>query len=288
MFDEPGLRYSHQAMRTTFTFFFPTPDPNNYLGIAEDCITELVDIELSISPYQEGSDIHRLNAAAGTGEWIRVGWPTYRLLHLCMALMDQSHGAFNPFDGHRTMRVSGKVLDEQTTRMLEEQTREAIGTSVPLELDETHPQCQLSAGYLIDLGAIGKGWALDKCAAIAKDAGVERAFFNAGGSSMIAIGTEWPINIAGIDESITISNQALSVSKLINADAGGVHIVGREFPNKETDIVSRVVGESCAVTDALSTAAIAYHTDLEVHLYDYEVVTKVIRSTNKFHSEDNT
>lgn len=288
MFDEPGLRYSHQAMRTTFSFFFPTPDPNNYLGIAEDCIAELVDIELSISPYQEGSDIHRLNAAAGTGEWIRVGWPTYRLLQLCVEMMDHTQGAFNPLDGHRTMRVSGKILDEQTTRMLEAQTREANGTTVPIEFNETHPQCRLSAGNLIDLGAIGKGWALDKCAAIAKDAGVERAFFNAGGSSMIAIGTDWPINIAGMDESLTLSNQALSVSKLINADAGGVHIVGRIFSNRESDIVSRVVGESCAVTDALSTAAIADNTDLEVHLYDYEVVTKVIRATNNNHSEDNT
>lgn len=286
MFDEPGLRYSHQAMRTTFSFFFPTPDPNNYLGIADDCISELVDIELSISPYQEGSDIHRLNAAAGTGEWIRVGWPTYRLLHLCVELMEHTHGAFNPFDGHRTMRVSGKILDEQTTRLLEEQTREANGTTVPLEFDKTHPHCRLSAGYLIDLGAIGKGWALDKCAAIAMDAGVERAFFNAGGSSMIAIGTDWPINIAGIDTSLTLSNQALSVSKLINADAGGVHIVGSAFCTKESNIVSRVIGASSSVTDALSTAAIALYPELSIFLPDYDVVTQIIPSSNNIQSED--
>ena len=271
MFDEPGLRYSHQAMRTTFSFFFPTPEPDHYLGIAEDCVAELVDIELSISPYQEGSDIQRLNAAAGTGTWIRVGWPTYRLLQLCLAMMIQTSGSFNPFDGHRTMRVSGKLLDEQTERMLEEQTHEASGTTVPLEFDETYPQCRLSAGYLIDLGAIGKGWALDKLAAIAIDAGVARAFFNAGGSSMIAIGTDWPINIAGIDASVNLSNQALSVSRLANADAGGIHIVGSTLPTQESDIVSRVIGDSCAVTDALSTAAIASYADFTEFLVDYDV-----------------
>lgn len=288
MFDEPGLRYSHQAMRTTFSFFFPTSEPDNYLGIAEECVAELVDIELSISPYQAGSDIQRLNAAAGTGDWIRVGWPTYRLLQLCVELMDNTQGAFNPLDGHRTMRVSGKILDDQTTRMLEEQTRQGSGTTLPLEFDETHPQCRLSEGHLIDIGAIGKGWALDKCAAIAKDAGVEHAFFNAGGSSMIAIGKDWPINIAGIDASVNLSNQALSVSRLVNADAGGIHIVGNTLPTGDSDIVSRVIGESCAVTDALSTAAIASYPEFMEFLHDYDVLIQTCPSTNIKHAEDHT
>lgn len=286
MFDEPGLRYSHQAMRTTFSFFFPTSDPNDYLGIAEDCVAELADIELSISPYQEGSDIHRLNAAAGTGEWIRVGWPTYTLLQLCIGLMDQTNRAFNPFDGHRTMRMNGKILDEHTKVMLEEYNGRANRSTIPLQFDNTHPHCRLTEGNLLDLGAIGKGWALDKCAAIAMDAGVERAFFNAGGSSMIAIGTDWPIKIAGIDASVNLSNQALSVSRLVNADAGGIHIVGGTLPTEESDIVSRVIGDSCAITDALSTAAIASYPASTEFRSDYDVWTQIITSTKHSQSED--
>lgn len=288
MFDEPGLRYSHQAMRTTFSFFFPSSDPNNFLGIADDCVAELADIELSISPYQEGSDIQRLNAAAGTGEWIRVGWPTYRLLQLCIGLMDQTNRAFNPFDGHRTMRVNGKILDEHTKDILQKYTGEANQSANPLEFDSTQPECRLSDGNLIDLGAIGKGWALDKCAAIAMEAGVERAFFNAGGSSMIAIGTNWPINIAGIDTSVNLSNQALSVSRLVNADAGGIHIVGGTLPTEEYDIVSRVIGDSCAVTDALSTAAIASYPASTEFTNKYEVWTQIITSTKICQSEEHS
>jgi len=283
MFDEPGLRYSHQAMRTTFSFFFPTPDSNQYVGIAEECVEELVDIELSINPYQEGSDVHRLNVAAGTGDWIRIGWPTYSLLRLCNEWVDKTNGAFNPFNGHRTMRVSGKILDQQTERILLEQQHLSNVTPLRIEFDEHHPQCRLSSGTLIDLGAIGKGWALDKCAAIAIDAGVENAFFNAGGSSMIALGADWPINIEGIGESIRLSNNALSVSRQVNVDAGGIHIVSRTLTSEGCDIVSRVIGSSCAVTDALSTAAIAGYSEFEMPQHGYDVLTQILSSGDVIH-----
>jgi len=283
MFDEPGLRYSHQAMRTTFSFFFPTPDSNQFLGIAEECVRELVDIELSINPYQEGSDVHRLNAAAGTGDWIRIGWPTYSLLSLCNELVDKTNGTFIPFDGHRTMRVSGKILDQRTERILLEQQHLSNDAPLRIEFDKHHPQCRLSAGTLIDLGAIGKGWALDKCAAIAIEAGVDNAFFNAGGSSMIAIGADWPINIEGIGESIRLSNNALSVSRRVNIDAGGIHIVSRTLTSAGRDIVSRVIGSSCAVTDALSTAAIAGYSEFETPQPGYDILTQILSSGDVSH-----
>ena len=97
MFDEPGLRYAHQAMRTNFEFFFPGPDTSRYQGIAEDCANEVAEIELAISPYQEGSDVQRLNIAAGSGEWVRIGWPTLTLLRMCHSLYVETRGTFAPF-----------------------------------------------------------------------------------------------------------------------------------------------------------------------------------------------
>lgn len=271
MFDEPGYRYSHQAMRTTFSFFFPTQTPGKYYGIAEDCANEITDIELAISPYQEGSDIHRLNLAAGTGEWIRVGWPTYSLLELCQSLATITNLAFNPFDGQRTMRVSGKQLDIQTQQLLDAMQTDTCASSVTVELHATEPLCRLGIGRVIDVGAIGKGWALDKCASIIMESGVDRAILSAGSSSMLAIGENWPIEIAGSAERIALSSQSLSVSRLINSDAGGIHIVGRTVPNEYHDKISRVIGDSCAITDALSTAAIVNLADALLFHPSYSV-----------------
>lgn len=279
MFDEPGLRYSHQAMRTTFTLFFPTDEPNTRLGIAEDCVSEIVDIELAISPYQEGSDVHRLNTSAGSGEWIRIGWPTYSLLQLCVQLMKQTNESFNPFNGRHTMRVSGKILDSQTEGLLQELSDHVSLANAVIEFSDTHPECRLNRGTLIDLGAIGKGWALDKCKALIIDAGVERAFISAGGSSMIAIGTNWPVQIAGIDKAIGLCDQALSVSRRINSDAGGIHIVGENSLDPRDDIVSLVIGDSCAVTDALSTGAAARGEVVNNSVHGYDVSTTIVSLT---------
>jgi thiamine biosynthesis lipoprotein ApbE len=257
MFDEPGLRYAHQSMRTTFDLFFPGPDTSKYQGIAEDCANEVTEIELAISPYQEGSDIQRLNVAAGSGEWIRIGWPTIKLLQLCHSLHAATLGSFAPFDGLRSMRLSGKVLDLVTEHLIQQTSVPVSNHEDPIEFHPDAPMARLSAARLIDLGAIGKGWALDKCAALALDVGIERAFFHAGGSSIIAIGDHWPVRISGLEEDIHLSNTSLSVSRRINPDAGGIHIVANSLSDDTYDVVARAVGVSCAITDALSTAAIS-------------------------------
>ena len=257
MFDAPGLRYPHQAMRTTFEFFFPGPDASKYQGIAEDCATEVADIELTISPYQEGSDIQRLNMAAGNGEWVRIGWSTVTLLRLCHSLNTATAGSFAPFDGMQTMRVSGKVLDPVTKHLISQVASPNLNEEDVIEFHPDAPMARLAASKLIDLGAIGKGWALDKCAELVFDVGIDRAFFHAGGSSMIAIGEGWPVKVPGLQEDIHLSNNSLSVSRRINQDAGGIHIITRTIPGYSSDVIARVLGPTCAVTDALSTAAIS-------------------------------
>jgi len=271
MFDDPGLRYSHQAMRTTFEFFFPGSDSRQFQGVAEDCAAEVTDIELAISPYQEGSDVQRLNSAAGTDEWIRIGWPTHRLLQLCQNMKLVTHGAFNPFDGQRTMRVAGKILDPHTATILDDMCGVEVSQQNPIDLHPEAPLARLSEGILIDMGAIGKGWALDRCAALAQDAGVERAFFHAGGSSMVAIGSSWPVTLPGLNEDVTLTNTALSVSRRINKDAGGIHIVSLGVVSDDEDIIARVIGTSCAITDAISTAAVSTPTPESLLLHGYDL-----------------
>jgi thiamine biosynthesis lipoprotein len=271
MFDEPGLRYSHQAMRTTFEFFFPSPHPNALLGLAEDCASEISEIELSISPYQEGSDIHRLNCNAGTDEWIRVGWPTIKLLKLCQTIMIETDGAFNPFDGHRSMQMAGKLLDSQTQSLIKiENTNDSYDCN-PISFSPVEPLAKLSQGHLIDLGAIGKGWALDRCADLIRENGIARAFIHAGGSSMIAFGPKWPVRIADTDTWLELCDTSISVSRLNNTDAGGVHIVTKcQYPLGR-DIVASVKGPSCAITDALSTAIVAGLAVDQMYKPDYVV-----------------
>ena len=282
MFDEPGLRYAHQAMRTNFEFFFPGPDASKYQGIAEDCANEVTEIELTISPYQEGSDIQRLNMAAGNGEWIRIGWPTVVLLRLCHSLNATTAGAFAPFDGMQTMRVSGKVLDPVTEHLISQVASPIVNEEDAIEFHPDAPMARLAYSRLIDLGAIGKGWALDKCAALVFDVGIDRAFFHAGGSSMIAIGEDWPVNIPGLQEDIQLTNNSLSVSRRFNQDAGGLHIITKTTLSNSSDVIARVIGPNCAVTDAISTAAISGTMCRWTHTPGYATRTMVLDTSYPF------
>ena len=65
-------------------------------------------------------------------------------------------------------------------------------------------------GMGLDFGGIGKGWALDKAAAVLKEAGVTRARFNFGGQ-ILALGS-WPVVLPGRAEPLEIENASVSSS----------------------------------------------------------------------------
>jgi thiamine biosynthesis lipoprotein ApbE len=67
----------------------------------------------------------------------------------------------------------------------------------------------------------------------------------------------------------------MSVSRRINSDAGGIHIISHDNCTDNFDVVARVIGDSCAETDALSTAAIVTPQHMKKLYQDYDI--KVIQ-----------
>ena len=83
----------------------------------------------------------------------------------------------------------------------------------------------IEAGREIDLGGIGKGFALDQLRTLLEDWGAHDALLSAGASSILAIGPNpWPIDLSGTTETlrIEIRDQALSASGIT---IQGDHIV---------------------------------------------------------------
>lgn len=128
-----------------------------------------------------------------------------------------------------------------------------------------------SVGVGLDLGAIGKGYALERAAEILRDNGVNSALLHGGTSCITTIGTPphssaWRVAIRdakvrdGILDTVDMKNESLSVS--------GVH--GKSFKDGNVEIghiidprtglpiegprTAVVVGPSATCCDALSTA----------------------------------
>ncbi|MBI2790187.1 MAG: FAD:protein FMN transferase, partial [Elusimicrobia bacterium] len=136
-----------------------------------------------LSLYKKESDASVLNRAAGTGP-APVSADLYAAVEASLRLARETGGAFDP-----TIARDGWTM---------------------VRLDPKARTIELPAGMRLDFGGIGKGWALDKAAAVLKEAGVARARFNFGGQ-ILALG-EWTAEVPGRAEPLLLKDASVSVS----------------------------------------------------------------------------
>jgi FAD:protein FMN transferase len=157
----PGLRrFSHEAMNTVFEVHVAGADAR-YAAEAAQAAFALVDrLEGELSRFRHNSDITRINHLTA-GERTRVGEAAFECLVIARHIHDLTGGAFDI----------------------------AIGTGLPaLELDPESYEVHATAdGVRVDLGGIGKGYAVDLVAELLEEWGLERAFVHGGFSSAVAL-----------------------------------------------------------------------------------------------------
>jgi thiamine biosynthesis lipoprotein len=167
-------RFSHEAMATVFEVYAVHPD-ERYAAQAAQAVFELVDrLERELSRFRSNSDIARVNHLAA-GEDTRVGWSALECLLIARHLFDLTGGAFDI----------------------------SIGTGLPsLELDPADFLVRATTdGVQVDLGGIGKGYAVDLMAELLVEWGIERALVHGGFSSVLALEAPegrdgWPLTLS--------------------------------------------------------------------------------------------
>lgn len=117
------------------------------------------------------------------------------------------------------------------------------------------------------MGAIGKGYALDQAAAVLRAHGISRALLDAGGSTLVALGTPpgyagWPVHLRDpsnrVDPAVMLSDSSVSTSEqtppsLLSPEQAG-HIIDPDSGAPErTPFTVSVVASTGTASDALST-----------------------------------
>ncbi|MDD5303647.1 MAG: FAD:protein FMN transferase [Elusimicrobia bacterium] len=148
-----------------------------------------------LSLYKKESEASALNRAAGTGP-AKVSADLYAAVEASLRLARETGGAFDP--------TILPVLRGGPAQL------PLVGWS-KVRLDPAARTIELPAGMGLDFGGIGKGWALDKAAAVLREAGVSRAMINFGGQ-ILAIGGEWPVTVPGRAEPLIVKDASVSVS----------------------------------------------------------------------------
>jgi len=273
-------RFQHQAMASSWEIIIQHEDAEYAREASLAAFDELDRLESELSRFVENSDISRIKSLHA-GRSAVVGLDTFGCLKTARQMYKKTGGAFDVTIGplyqcwfdensspsvHSPMqslekKATGKKLREPTQKELDE-ARKRTGMEL-LELNEQEHSVKVKTGHLqLDLGGIGKGYAVDRMAEILRDWRLNRAFINGGSSSVLALDAPlemkgWPVTISSPFEPKNTLNRLF----LKNFSLGGsglqtaLHIIdprtGRPVSNK----VAAWSGDTKAVsTDALSTA----------------------------------
>ncbi len=175
-------------MATRFEIVLHGENPVALRAAGEEALAEIERLEARLSLFRPDSEIARVNTRAAH-EPIRVTPEVFALLQHCQQLTEETGGAFDitvaplmrcwGFHGE-----SGKVPTPEALAA----ARACVGMGL-VEFDSQRFTVRFAReGVMLDLGAIGKGYAVEQAVNILCEAGVASALIHGGTSTAYAIG----------------------------------------------------------------------------------------------------
>lgn len=289
----PTVSLARHAMATRFELVLHGGDANSLRAAGEAALDEVTRLEGQLSLYRPGSEIAHVNARAAR-EPVRVSPEVFSLLWHAGRISRETDGAFDITVAPLVrcwgfMGAGGRMPAPGEVAA----ARELAGWE-KVQLDaETRAVRFARDGMMLDLGAIGKGFAADRAAEILREAGVTSGLIHGGTSTVCAIGhppdaeswkiavdvaaelerrgQPWPDGSAGVVQAgpmpggppaftLLLADEALSISAPSGRQfkAGGKfygHVIDpRTGHPTEAALLAAVISQSAAESDALSTA----------------------------------
>jgi thiamine biosynthesis lipoprotein len=270
-----SLACARNAMATRFEIVLNGDDPARLRAAAEETFSEIERLEAQLSLFRPTSEIANVNSRAAH-EPVRVSPETFRLLQHAARLSEETGGAFDItiaplMRAWGFMNGSGHLPDPDQLAA----ARACVGMNL-VRLDTgTHTVRFARPGVMLDLGAIGKGYAVGRAAELLRDLGITSALIHGGTSTACAIGRppdadSWRIAVkyphastelsAPLLAEIELRDEALSMSagwgKSFQANGRHYgHVLDPRTGEPANNALLAVVATKCATeTDALSTA----------------------------------
>ncbi len=257
---EVVITTEHEAMGTTFTARIRGVEERYARQAARAGFNEIDRLERWLSRYIEGSDVHRINRMRA-GETIRIGEDCYACLRLARQAYEKTGGLFDVTLGRWT----------DTTKTAALMPPNPSGRFI-LHPDEQAITCE-AEGRAVDLGGIGKGYALECLRPLMAEWEINQTLWSAGGSTVMAAGT-WNVHLRGdsFEQDIELHDDAVSAS---GTSVQGAHIVapsGADRPYRWKRVW--VQADNAALSDAFATAAFLMD---ETEIVDFQAAESSVR-----------
>jgi FAD:protein FMN transferase len=214
---------SRVAMGCTATVRACGSDASARTSAVGAALDEIDRVERLMSHYRRDSPLSRVNREAGSGP-VAVEPELLDFLAECLRWSRESDGAFDVTVGP-LMKAWGFFRDEGRVPGEDElaRVREVVG-SRHVVLDREAGTVRFDRpGVELDLGGVGKGYAVDRVVELLRRQGVASALVNLGGSSVYGLGTPpgktaWEVGIQDPTDpaktalTVRLRDRALSIS----------------------------------------------------------------------------
>jgi FAD:protein FMN transferase len=243
-------RYCMGTMFDIIVYHSSRPEAERSIEKAMD---EIVRLDRVMSDYKADSSLSKLNREGGSG-FVVVEPSLFEVIEESIGFSRQSSGAFD---------VTIAPLLRKWKEAQTEGRRPSAGEISDARRCVGYEQIEISAPdrirfrsscVALDLGGIGKGYAVDRAIAILRSDGIAHALVNAGGSSITGVGAPpgtrgWPV---------TVGRKVLKLrdSSLSTSQQNGEILDPRTGSPAQTTMAVSVMTRSATAADALSTTLV--------------------------------
>ena len=267
--DDAVVRVRRRAMGCEFELVLCGRDRDYLVDAGNEAFEEVERLEEQLSVFIPTSEISYINAAAAS-EPVRVEPRLFDLLLAAARLSEETEGAFDITAGAMVelwdSSADGAPSKEQTTAVLV-----ATGMSKVL-LDRSKSTIRFAdPDVKLNLGALGKGYAVAQIVELLVERGIDSALVSAGTSTVYALGSPpdddaWSVGIRSPVErdkrvgSIRLRDRALSTSGIherfieIDGEKYGHIMDPRNGQPADGLLAAAAIASDPAESDALSTA----------------------------------
>jgi len=270
------IRVRRRAMACEFEITLSGED-SRHLPAAREALDEIDRVEAALTLFRETSDLVRVNRSASL-EPVAVDEDLFGLLETCRALHARTGGAYD-VTSTPLSRCWGFLRREGRLPAAAEvaAARARVGMD-GIALDAKARTVRfLRPGMELNLGSIGKGYALDRVRSGLRRRGLAHALLSAGGSSVLALGGRGGGFVVDL-RSRQVKRERLARLRLRDAALGTSgageqfvvvegtrygHVLDPRTGSPAAGVLSAsVVAPEAALADALSTAFLVGGADL--------------------------
>lgn len=268
------IQLSRRAMACQFEVYLNAAGPGTEAEAAVEALDLVDQLEQQLSAYRADSEICQLEAIAHQHPVV-VEPRLFQLLELSMTLYRDTGGAFDITAGPLS-KVWG-FFDRQGYVPPENDLAAAmqrVGSDQIVLESENKTLFLTRAGVELNLGSIGKGYALDRCREVLFDRGVDNFLIHGGTSSVLASGSRddvsddlgWEVGVPHPlrpdrrlgtvylkDEALGTSGAAFQA--FVHQGKKYGHVLDPRTGRPSTKVLSStVIAPTAALADALATA----------------------------------